>query len=190
MNIRLKISNLLIVAALAQTSQLKTQEQYEQAKKFVQENTHALIAKYPLEYQAAKEGAAYGALAGAAKCFIPLVPKRGKGFISCACIGAVAGASANVLLHSNASNILYAKNKLVSLLQEDLILKALQVLQGSPKTESDTAKEAAIPVLTEAKKAAKEIEEAKALTEANKLVATQYAELIKVAVVSLGFIFA
>lgn len=186
MNIRLKISTVLIVLALSQTSQLKTQEQYEQAKKIIQENTHTLTAKYPLEYQAAKEGAAYGALAGAAKGFMPLVPKRGKGVISCACIGAVAGASANVLLHHNASNILHAKNQLVSLLQEDLILKALQVLQGSPKTESDTAKEAAIPVLTEAEKAAKELQE----IEANKAVATKYADLIKLTVISLSLLSA
>src|SRR5688500_9350245 len=107
---QLKLITLLVAITVAQT--IKTQEHYDQAKKFVQKTVREAQRNYTVDYQAAKDGGTYGLFAGAVKSFIPCAPKRGKGFISCALIGAVMGASANLVLNRNAEYIMGVKNKL------------------------------------------------------------------------------
>lgn len=204
MNIRLKMSTVFVALALAQTSQLKTQDIFKDIAKDCKEFAQELKSHHPLEYQATKDGLAYGALGGAVKSFIPLVPKRGKGFMSCTFIGAAFAACGTVLAHRNASYLEGVKNRLEYTLQEekeDLALKALQALKAPASNAATTntheqsqllkSKKEAVKqdttIVTEAEKAA---QEAEALTQKNKAVVAKYAGFLKAAAFSIGFIFA
>ncbi len=146
MNRKRMLSATVLLVALAHTITLKTEDkadnkyrlEFERLQKFVHNKHHELHQNDPMAYQAAQTGLVYGAAAGVAKHCTPFVPKRGYGIISCALIGAIAGAGINVLLQQNAAYCVAKKNKILRFLSDEEASVPAMAQEATPTATSNT----------------------------------------------------